>query len=106
MFTQHASPKLAESVRVRSRMSTVQPPAPAKWPWADYRSSPEVSGSSPVRGCTKWVTQAQLLRRQASDQGTQISSLLAGPLSGTKPHTFGRAQLYPCEQVNKRLSSV
>lgn len=54
-------------------------------------------------------SEAQLLRRQASEgcaRASRSSRLLAGPLSCIKPHAFGRAQLYSCKQVNKRLSSV
>lgn len=43
----------------------------------------------------------------AQEAGRQPAQLpFFGPLSGTKPHAFGRAQLYLCEQVNTRLSSV
>lgn len=84
-------------------MSTVQSPTPAKRPWADHRSSGDVSGSSPARGRTKRVT---LKLSGSGSARAPKSSVLPGPLGGIKPHAFGKAQLCPRKQVNKRLSSV
>lgn len=54
-------------------------------------------------------SEAQWLRRQnsvGSARASRSSVLLPGPLGSITPHAFGRAQLCPCKQVNKRLSSV
>ena len=66
--------------------------------------APTRQGAGDARTSGAW-----LLRGPASEgrgRAATPSLLPAGPPSGIKSNGAGRAQLYPCEQVNQRLSSV
>lgn len=106
MFIQHAPPKMAG----REPSLRVQSPTPSKWPLGRLQILLRGLQLLPSKRLHKvGNSEAQLLRSQAREgtaRASVSSLLLARPLSGIKPQAFGRAQLYPFQQANKRLSSV